>query len=429
MWILPIGSASSFRVRAWTSRRATGRNSWPVFHRCTTLPLDHPRPALQSFAGRRHRHVLPAVLAQRLRTIAQGHDATLFMLLHAAFAVLFARWSNQDDVVVGTPSAGRLHRDVEPLIGFFINTLILRSQIEPGMTFVQLLAQSRRTTLDAFSHQDIPFETLVERLQPARSLSHAPLFQVLFALQTNEQSALELPDLQIRRIERDALVSKFDIELSLGESEDGLHVTWQYAQALFQPATIERMAESFGQLLEAIARDPEREVGAYEVLPAADAAQLVAFSRSHDLPLRDMRLHEGFEQQADRIGDALAVEGEGESLSYAQLDAQANQVAHYLIAHGVKRGDVVGICVERSARMLVGLLGILKAGAAYAPLDPAYPSLRLSQMREDSDASVILSEAAVMHCLPAGEAAIVLLEPQTFRGVPAHAAAGRGGRG
>jgi amino acid adenylation domain-containing protein/non-ribosomal peptide synthase protein (TIGR01720 family) len=382
------------------------------------LPLDRPRPAQQSFSGRRLRSRVPAELNQQLQSLAQANGATLFMALHAAFALLLGRWGNHDDVVIGTPTAGRVHRDVEPLIGFFVNTLVLRSHLAPGARFVELLAQSRQSTLDAFANQGVPFESLVEELQPARSLSHAPLFQVLFVLQNNEQGSLDLPDLAIRKFGRESLQAKFDLELSAVPFDGGLNLTWQFADALFDAATIERIAQSFDGLLRAIVAAPDAEIHNLPLLPPDDFARIERWAATHDLPTSPHCLHELIEAQADRNAAAIAVDCDGERLSYGELEARANQVAHWLIAHGVQPGDVVGVCQRRRVPLVVCLLGILKAGAAYAPLDPTYPSERLAHMLEDSDARVVLSERAVSACLPASYAGTLHIDDAPFAGYP-----------
>jgi len=354
------------------------------------LPLDRPRPAQQQFAGANVETRIQRDALARLEALAAKHNATLFMVLQTAFSLLVSRWSGVQDVVIGTPVAGRTHKDTEDLIGFFVNTLVMRTEIADDATFAQLLEQNRRHALDAFSHQDVPFETLVEELRPERSLSHSPLFQILFVLQNNEQFSLELPGLEITRLDHDSEVAKFDLALNAVEGEQGLELTWNYATSLFDAQTIERLAAGFHVLVDAIASAPETLASALPILTADQERAIVAregVTRDYDY----RTIHELFEEQAALAPEATALVFEGESLTYRELNARANQLAHYLRDRGVDREVLVGVSIERSFEMLVSLLGILKAGGAYVPLDPGYPQDRLDYMREDSGVEIVIT--------------------------------------
>ncbi|WP_243746213.1 condensation domain-containing protein, partial [Tahibacter aquaticus] len=244
----------------------------PAVH---SLPLDRPRPARQQFDGGRLLQDVDAATLAGLNALARRHDASLFMLLQAAFALLVARWSGESDIVIGTPIAGRLHPDVEPLIGFFVNTLVLRSDLSANPTFEQLLAQARATALAAYEHQEIPFEMLVDELKPARSLAHAPLFQLMFTLQNNEQSALVLPGLSLAPLASRQVPAKFDLELAASESAQGLKLSWNYAKSLFDAATIARLGDSFGRLLQGIVTAPQQPVLQLPLLSPGERAQVV----------------------------------------------------------------------------------------------------------------------------------------------------------
>ncbi|MDQ3942480.1 MAG: condensation domain-containing protein, partial [Actinomycetota bacterium] len=339
------------------------------------LPTDRPRPAVQTHRGARQELMLPGPLTEALKDLSRREGATLFMVLLAAFQALLARYSGQEDIAVGTPIAGRNRAETEGLIGFFVNTLVLRTDLSGDPTFRELLGRVRETTLEAYAHQDLPFEKLVEELEPQRDLSRTPLFQVMFALQNVPQQDPELADLTLSRLRVESGTAKFDLTLSMIEEAKGLKGSLEYNTDLFEAATIERMLGHFRTLLEGIMTEPERRISELPLLTEAERHQLLVEwnDTQTDYP-KDQCVHVLFETQAERTPDAVAVVFEDQRLTYRELNRRSNQLARHLRKLGVGRPEVsVGICVERSVEMVVGLLGILKAGGAYVPLDPAYP--------------------------------------------------------
>jgi amino acid adenylation domain-containing protein len=319
------------------------------------------------------------------------------MTLCAAFNVLLARYSGQDDICIGTPIANRNRADIEDLIGFFVNTLVLRTRVDLKRGFRDLLQQVRQHTLDAYAHQDAPFEQLVEALQPERSASYTPLFQVMLVLQNAPIGKLELPGLSMQLLDGESSMAKFDLMLTLTESEDGLQGNFEYSTELFEQSTIERMAGHFIRLLQAIVADSDRPVGGLSILDEAERHRLLhAFNDTGtehpDVAPNLQTLHQLFEAQVERTPDRIAVVCEGESLSYAELNAQANRLARHLRQLGAGPDVLVGLCVERSVAMIVGLYGILKADAAYVPLDPGHPADRLMTIVADAKPAVILTQ-------------------------------------
>ncbi|WP_250633689.1 non-ribosomal peptide synthetase, partial [Pinirhizobacter soli] len=331
---------------------------------------------------------------------------TLFMTLCAAFNVLLARYSGQSDICIGTPIANRNRADIEDLIGFFVNTLVLRTQVDLTLDFAGLLQQVRQHTLDAYAHQDVPFEQLVEALQPERHTSYTPLFQVMLVLQNMPMGEMALPGLSMRLLESKGATAKFDLTLTLTEGREGLQGCFEYSTELFDARTIERMAAHFSRLLQAIVAEPGRPVGELAMLEEAERHQLLyGFNDTAavypDLAPGTQTLHEVFEAQAARTPDHVAVVYEGMSLSYAELNAQANRLARHLRKLGVGPDVLVGLCVERSLAMIVGLLGVLKAGGAYVPLDPSHPSDRLATIVADAKPVVMLTQQHVHDAVPA----------------------------
>ena len=321
------------------------------------------------------------------------------MTLLAAWAALLARLSGQQDVVIGTPVANRGRTEVENLIGFFVNTLALRLDLSGSPTVSELLRQAKAQALAAQQHQDIPFEQVVELLQPVRSLSHSPLFQVMFAWQNNEQGTLRLPGLELHSLRSSPhCAAKFDLTLSLGETGHGIAGGIEYATSLFEPATVERYLGYFRNLLEAMVADDTQSVDRLPLLGESERRCLLEEwnDTRTDYPA-DKCVHELFEEQVEKSPEATAVVYEDESLSYAELNRKANQLAHYLRELGVKPDDRVALCVERSLEMIVGLLAVLKAGGAYVPLDPAYPAERLRFMLEDSGPVALLTQSRLRH--------------------------------
>ncbi|MFP2957382.1 amino acid adenylation domain-containing protein [Myxococcus sp. 1LA] len=365
------------------------------------LPTDRPRPAHQRFHGATHRFTVPAELTARLKQRSREAEATLFMTLLSAFGVLLSRTSRQADLVIGTPIANRVPQ-TEPLIGLFVNSLPLRLQVDGARPFSELLTRVRQDTLKAYAHQTLPFEQLVEALQPTRDASYSPLFQVLFTLQNTPSEVLSLSGLTLEQLEFESGTTQFDLSLSMAETAHGLVSELNYNTDLFDAATVERMSGHLLTLLAAIVESP--------ALPVAELPLLTQPERQHllrewndtalDLPLPDS-LHGLFEQQAARRPDATAVRFESRALTYRELDEQANRLANHLRQLGVEPGHRVGIFLERSPELLVGLLGILKAGAAYVPLDPMYPPDRLAHILDDSGVSLLLTEPELAAQVPA----------------------------
>ncbi|MEH2084714.1 MAG: amino acid adenylation domain-containing protein [Nostoc sp.] len=378
------------------------------------LPTDKPRPPIQTFSGGVESFLLDSDLTQRLQKLSQESDATLFMTLLAAFLVLISRYSGQPDIVVGSPIANRNSPQVEQLMGFFANTLALRGNLSDNPNFADFLAQVRQTTLEAYAHQDLPFEILVEKLQPERDLSRNPLVQVMFSLQNVPQSSGNLSGLNIQNIALPIDVkARFDLEVNFWEGPGGLEGVWCYNRDLFEATTIARLAQHFQTLLQAIVANPRTRVAELSLLSPAEHHQLlVEWNNTQAEYPQDKCIHQLFEEQAERTPDAVALVWENQQLTYQQLNCRANSLAHYLKSLGVGADVLVGICVERSIEMVVGLLGILKAGGAYVPLDPEYPSERLRFMLEDAKVGVLLTQQQLVERLPQHQAHLVYLDTQ-----------------
>ncbi|MFN6563899.1 MAG: non-ribosomal peptide synthase/polyketide synthase [Nostoc sp. ChiSLP01] len=375
------------------------------------LPTDRPRPAVQTFAGAHQEFTLSVELTQKLTKLSHEQGCTLFMTLLATFDTLLYRYTGQDDILVGTPIANRNRSETEGLIGFFVNTLVLRTDLSANPSFCDLLGRVREVALQAYAHQDLPFEMLVEALQPERNLSHTPLFQVMFVLQNTPISEVELTGLNISHLSTENVSAKFDITLAMVNTDAGLMGVWEYNTDLFDRSTIERMAGHFVTLLETIVANPQERISQLPMLTAVEQQQLLIDWNDTflDYP-QDKCIHQLFEEQVERSPDAVAVVFENEQLTYQQLNYRANSLAHYLKSLGVKADELVGICVERSLEMVVGLLGILKAGGAYVPLDPEYPQERLQFMLEDAQVKVLLTQRSLLDRLPQHQANQVLLD-------------------
>ncbi|MEL6456425.1 MAG: AMP-binding protein, partial [Cyanobacteria bacterium J06623_5] len=370
------------------------------------LPTDYPRARTQTYQGAVEQFSLPKTLSKQLRRIGQKQSATLFMTLLAAFKVLLYRYTNQIDLVVGTPIANRHRPEVEGLIGLFVNTLVVRSHLSPHSSFNTFLEQIRITTWAAYDHQDLPFEKLVEALQPERDLSYSPLFQVKFRLENLPAETITLPGLTFQRLPQTVTTAKLDLSVDLYETADGIVGGFEYNSDLFKPETIQRMVCHFQTLLSSIAKNPDRPIAELTMLSEAEVQQqLVEWNRT-DKPYRqDCCFHQLFEEQAERVPEAIALlfdDGKTtQQLTYAELNQRSNQLAHHLQALGVGPEVIVGICVSRSPDMIVALLAILKAGGAYLPLDPTYPADRLSYMLQDAQVPVLLSQSQHPLTLPA----------------------------
>ncbi|MGH7824891.1 MAG: amino acid adenylation domain-containing protein, partial [Candidatus Binatia bacterium] len=378
------------------------------------LPADRPRAGMQSYRGARQSWVLPKDLSEKLKTLSRKEGVTLFMTLLAAFQILLYRYTGEADICVGTPIANRNRPEIEGLIGFFVNTLVLRSNLSGNPTFLELLGQVRDVCLGAYEHQDLPFEKLVEELEPQRDLSRNPLFQVMFVLQNAQMTAApRFTGLTVTPLTVDSEAAKFDLTLSMLEEADSLRGSIQYKTDLFDGSTISRMVDHFQTLLTSLVEKPDQRLSDLPVLTAAERTQLlVEWNDTKRNYPQDKCIHEMFEAQVERTPDAVAVvfpstslstpsgSGREQKLTYRELNRRANQLAHHLRKLGVGPEVLVGICMERSLDMIVGLLGILKAGGAYVPLEPTYPKARLAFMIEDTQAPVLLTQSKLIEQLP-----------------------------
>ncbi len=360
------------------------------------LPIDHPRTAEPTSRGALYSLQLPAALAQALKALSQAEGSTLFMTLLAAFQVLLHRWTGQEDITVGSVVAGRRKVELEKLIGFFVNTLVFRGDLSGAPTFREVLARTREAALGAMAHQDLPFERLVNELRPDRTGSRNPLFQVMFVLQNAPMSPTSLPQLEAQPVDVDNGTAKFDLTLQVLEAADGLRASLEYNTDLFEADTIARFMRGFETLLQGIAARPEQRISDLPLLTATERVEVLeTWSRAATAYPREATLTGLFEQQVDRTPNALAVSFGKTRLTYAQLDARANQLAHWLQRAGVGRETLVGVSMERSAELIVALVAILKAGGTYVSLDPSYPPERLAFMLRDTAAPVLLTQRAL----------------------------------
>jgi amino acid adenylation domain-containing protein len=374
------------------------------------LPTDFARPSVQHNRGARQERPLPPALAASLRELSQREGVTLFMTLLAAFQTLLYRLSGQTNLVIGTRIAGRGQVETEPLIGLFLNALALRADLGGNPTFRALLQRVRETALGAYAHQELPFERLVQALQPERALSRQPLFQVMFALQNTPLPALDLPGLTLAPLNVDSGTAKLDLDFWI--IEDGAQLTGvlEYDADLFAPATISRVLDQFQTLLAEIVRDPGQRIATVPIMSASELHELLVTRNSTAAPYPTQCLHELFEAQAARTPDAVAVLYRDQTISYGELNASANRLAHYLRTFGIGPDTPVGVCVERSLTTVVALLAILKAGGCYVPLDPTYPAAHLQFVLDDTRVPVVLAEQRLLDRLPPSAATIVCLE-------------------
>ena len=375
------------------------------------LPTDRPRPVRQSRRGAMELLTLSAATAEALRQLGRREGATAFVLLLAAFNTLLHRYTGEADLLVGAPVTMRSRPELEGLIGFFVNTLVIRSDLSGDPSFVEVVRRVRGTVLEALANQEAPFEVLVDELKPERRPSHNPLFQVMFVLQQEPAPSSLSPDLRLQPFPVNAGAAKFDLTLFATESQAGLELAFEYSTDLFERATIRRMLEHLRVLLEGIAADPDRRVSQLPLLPEWERKQvLLEWNATRSVEPADACIHRWFEVQASRTPDAAAVFWDGGELSYRDLNARANTLAHHLRSLGVGPEVCVGLCVERSPDMLVGILGILKAGGAYVPLDPEYPEARLRFALQDTGAPVVLTQRWLVERLPQTGARIVCLD-------------------
>ncbi|HYO51820.1 condensation domain-containing protein, partial [Archangium sp.] len=375
------------------------------------LPTDHVRPAKRAYRGSSYAFVLPGELSESLRTLARQEGVTRFMVLLAAFQVLLHRYTGQEDFCVGAPCAGRNRADLEGLIGYFVNILVLRARLSGASSFRGLLAQVRSVAMEAYAHQDVPFERLVRELQPHRDEGRSPLVQVLIAAEQDVEPLLKLPGLKLRMLELESRTAKFDLVLYVTEKTQGDSLVLEYDAELFERETVARMAGHFQKLLEEVVARPEQRVMEAQLLTEAERRRvLVEWNDTRAEYPRERCVHELFEEQVERTPEAVAVQYEGMQLTYRELNRRANLLARRLMRLGVGPEVRVGVCLERSVEMVVALLGTLKAGGAYVPLEPSYPRERLAYMMGDARAPVLLTQERLLETLPEHTGQVVCLD-------------------
>ncbi|HEY0171186.1 MAG TPA: amino acid adenylation domain-containing protein, partial [Pyrinomonadaceae bacterium] len=375
------------------------------------LPADRTRPPVRSWRGAEELLEVDTAHAESLRALGRESGATLFMVLLAAFDVLLYRYTGRADIVVGTPTAGRNRREVENLIGLFVNTLALRTRVDGRASFRECLRGVRETTVGAFAHQELPFERVVDELRPHRDTSHAPLFQVMFALQNASADELELAGVDIEEMDAETGTAKLDLRLSARETRDGLSLSMRYSTDLFDAPRVRLMLEHYRVLLRAVVADPEARVSDLPLLTAGERRRMLFEwnDTAREYPTEKL-LHELFEEQVRRTPEAAALVFKDERVTYSELNASANRLARRLRALGVGADTRAGVLMERSAEMVVALLAVLKAGGAYVPLDPDYPSERLTFMLEDADCPVLLTQARLSDRFPARPGRVVCVD-------------------
>ncbi|HEV2705790.1 MAG TPA: AMP-binding protein, partial [Pyrinomonadaceae bacterium] len=413
-----LNGAGAARLQEYWERQLAGE--LPVLN----LPTDHPRPPVQSLRGASHPFHLSAELAEELRAVCRRQGVTLYMMLLAAFQVMLHRYTGQESLLVGSPTAGRTLAGLSGLVGYFVNPVVLKAELSGDRGFAEFLGQVRQTVLSAFEHQDYPFALLVERLQPERDPSRSPIFQTMFVLQKSHLhdeglasfalgeagAKMELGGLPIESIAPQQRSAQFDLTLMVSETPGTMAATLEYSTDLFEAATIARMSAHFTNLLESIVRHPEQSISELEMLSAQEQRQLLVEWNQTAEEYDAACLHYLIEAQVERTPDAVAVSFNDEQVTYRELNERANQIAHHLRSLGVRAETRVGILMERSIDLVVALLGTLKSGAAYVPLDPNYPQQRLSFMLSDSQADVLLSREQFLSALPDYSGHTLLME-------------------
>lgn len=360
------------------------------------FPLDKPRPLIKTSNGGIHTSFIKGKLFDAISQLCVSCDATLFMGIHAAFAVLIARYSNQTQVSIGTPSANRDQVEISNLIGFFVNTLVLRSNLFADSSFTQVISQSKKTVIDAFRHQNVPFEMVVEKLNPPRSLAYSPIFQIMLAYQNNEQSELSMQGIEVDSVEQNGVFARYDLTLNVRECRDGLQLDWEYSTDLFYSESIIKLSNNFNKVLTTLLADPKTSIFEIDLVDDNDKQKLLNNWSGYSYKYPDNNcIQELFEAKANKFPHATAVIFSGTALSYGDLNSKANQLAHYLRqVIKVKPPTLIGICLDRSFDMIVALLAVLKAGAAYLPLDPKYPLARLKYMVKDANLGAVITSTS-----------------------------------
>ncbi|MBA3470236.1 MAG: AMP-binding protein, partial [Herpetosiphonaceae bacterium] len=374
------------------------------------LPTDRPRPAVQTFRGDTALALVPLPLAQAVQAQCKQAGVTLFMGLVAAYQALLARYTGQQDILIGSPVAGRNQRETSGLIGFFVNTVVLRTSLAGNPSVQELLARVRTTVLEALAHQDMPFEQLLGYIKPDRSLSHTPIFQVAFVLQNSPMQPLSLPGLQITPLESNSGVAKFDLHLDITETSAGLKLAIEYNTDLFNHATIQSMLGHYVRMLEGFVADPEQRVATIDLLGTAERTLLLETWNATARPYPHQPIHQLVIEQALRTPTAVAVVAGAQQRSYADLLRNASRLARLLAAQGVRRGDRIGVYLERGIPLIEVLLGTLMADAAYVPLDPSYPGERIGLMVEDAGLALVLTDSRLVAQLPSLQIPVLALD-------------------
>ncbi|HVG91532.1 MAG TPA: condensation domain-containing protein, partial [Alphaproteobacteria bacterium] len=378
------------------------------------FPKDRPRQAVQTYAADACTAILPGDQVAALKQLSQENHSTLYMSLLAAFAALLQRYSGQDDIVVGSPIANRQDAQLDQLMGFFVNSLVMRARPNAQAGFTQLLAQVRNTALEAYQNQDVPFERLVEELAPERHLNKTPLFQVVFALQNAPRGAQQVQGLQIEAMGGDELQVRYDLELHVFEHSGHIEFYWIYNRHLFDRWRMEQMARHYVGLIESAVASPNAPLHSLSMLSAQDCRALLEDFNATAAPVPGLILPELFEQRVADTPDAAALLSGKITLSFAELNERANRLAHFLIRQGAGPEKLVAIALDRSVEMIVALLGVLKSGAAYLPLDLRLPKARLKQMLADADPVLVLSRTALQTGLPELETILCVDAPETL---------------
>ncbi|MCZ7672454.1 MAG: condensation domain-containing protein [Chloroflexi bacterium] len=399
------GEVLAEQISYWQQRLADAPST-------LNLPTDFPRPATQSYRGAIYRHTLPTHLTQQVIQFSSQANATPFMTLLAAYQLLLSRYSGQDDIVVGSPIANRSRSEIENLIGFFVNMLTFRAQIGTEDNFNDLLAQVRRHALDGYMHQDVPFEKLVDALDVTRDMSYSPIFQAAFILQNTPKSEIDLGDVTMIIVPAEGATAKYDLTLTVLETTQGFRLLWEYCTDLFMAETIERMATHFVYLLENILTKPKQSVAELPLFSETEQQQILTEWNETKRPFPSHTLTQIFSQQAAKTPDATAISGVDGSLTYAQLDTQSSQLAAYLRQYDLQPDTLIGLALPRHTQMLVAILGILKAGAAYLPIDPAYPAPRIQYMLDHAQAPLLITTSDLQAALPQHQATPILLDSQ-----------------
>jgi len=397
------GEALTRQVEHWKSKLAGAQS-------LLDLPLDHPRPTVANWHGATEEISLDGATLAKLKAVAQAESSTPFMVAMAAFQALLWRYTKQESILVGTPIAARSEVEFENMVGLFVNTLVFRSDFSSHLTFRELLRQVRAFALDAYTHQDVPFEKLVEALVPHRSLDTHPLFQVMFTFQNIPKQVFEIPGLSIKEIAFEAGIAKFDLSVEVWDDGE-FHCQFEYRTDLFEQSTMRRMLGHFEKLLRGVLAKPDRRLSELPLMGDEEQGQiLVEWNGTAAEYPRDLSIHQAFEQQVARTPEAIALAYEGKWWTYRQINDEANRLAHWLVKKGIGPDSLVGIFLERSAEVVAALLGVLKAGAAYVPLDASYPLERIQYMLDDAAVASVITNSALQPKLPAGIRNLVVLD-------------------